>query len=686
MKKILSGILALMLAGALTMPAFAAEGDITATDVTTAIGTEPEATVTPASLKADAADEEGMLRISSSTLLKIKLKLESDNAAGKKMSFIATQKLADDEAISKDKIQFIDEKTITSDGTVTIQFRPRLNQPVGIYNMRANTKGATMFSKFYKTVTDQIQPTLTNASDTPKKQDITVNINGYTEAWKEANMLYRVENNELKPVDYTIIEPTESTPNIATLKIKTTSDWATQDTHTFRFVPKDDVADNIAYNPITFTAKITEPEKVTSSITSEFISEGTIPEGLGGTITVPDTATEGNTVDVTAAAPKGYDIASVTYTPEGGESRTITEAEGKYSFTMPDKAVKVTVNITPKTYTLKLDLQGGSGINNTTIECSVENLPQLPSENPTLQDYNFTNWRTEPNGGGNVVTNEHFNTADKMLAFFGDSTEKTIYARWTERGKFTVAYIAPEAGVTNKPSDSNEYDQETTTQIVIPEQEPARAGYIFEGWKVDGDDTIYKYGSDNAVYTNIASIQGSLRFNAQWKLVTYTITLQDGEESSEISGNIVDGLPILTTPEKEGYDFKGWYTAETEGDKIETITAENVTGLNGTTLYARWEEIQTDDYEIKDVDQGNSKVKVIKRTDNGAYIIVATYTANGNLVKASIKDISNIQTTAAGEDVDVAGAFEGEYETVKVFMWNSLSDMQPRCPAFPVNK
>lgn len=68
MKKILSGILALTLAGALTMPAFAAEGAITATNVTTTVGTEPEATVAPESLKANAADEEGMLRISPSTL------------------------------------------------------------------------------------------------------------------------------------------------------------------------------------------------------------------------------------------------------------------------------------------------------------------------------------------------------------------------------------------------------------------------------------------------------------------------------------------------------------------------------------------------------------------------------------------------------------------------------------------
>lgn len=675
MKKILSGILALMLAGTLTVPAFAAEGDITATDVTTAIETEPEATVTPASLKADAADEEGMLRISSSTLLKIKLKLESDNAAGKKMSFIATQKLADDEAISKDKIQFIDEKTITSDGTVTIQFRPRLNQPVGVYNMRANTKDATMFSKFYKTVVNQIQPSLSNASNTPQGKDIEITISDYTESWKNANQLYEIIGETKELITNHIITAVDST---ATLKIPTAT--LDEGEHTFRFVPN---TEGGAYNPITFKATVTEREKVTSDITSEFVSEGTIPEGLGGTITVPNTATEGNNVEFTATAPNGYDIASVTYQPDGGESQSATEAEGKYSFTMPDKAVKVTVNIMPKTYTLTLDLQGGTGIENTTLTGTVESLLQLPSENPTRQDYNFTNWRTEPNGGGNVVTNEHFNTADKMLAFFGNSTEKTIYARWTERGKFTVAYIAPEAGVTHKPSDSNEYDQESTTQIVIPEQEPIRAGYTFEGWKVDGDDTIYKYGTANAVYTNIASIQGSLRFNAQWKLVTYTITLQDGEESREISGT-VEGLPVLTTPAKDGYDFKGWFTAETGGEKIDAITADNISGL--TTLYARWEEIRTDDYEIKDVDQGNSKVKVIKRTDNGAYIIVATYTANGNLVKASIKDISNIQTTAAGEDVDVAGAFEGEYKTVKVFMWNSLSDMQPRCPAFPVNK
>lgn len=684
MKKILSGILALTLAGALTMPAFAAEGAITATNVTTTVGTEPEATVAPESLKENAAEEKDMLRISPSTLLKIRLKLESGDAEGKTMSFLANQQLADGETISKEKIQFIDEKTIASDGTVTIQFRPRLNSQVGIYNMRANTKGAAMFSKFYKTVADQIQPTLTNASDTPKKQDITVNINGYTEAWKEANTLYRIENDELKPIpenDYTI-ETTEGTPNIATLKIKTTSDWATQATHTFRFV-----STNIAYNPITFTAKITEPEKVTSNITSEFASEGTIPEGLGGTITVPDTATEGNTVDVTAAAPKGYDIASVTYKAEGGESQTITESEGKYSFTMPDKAVKVTVNIVSITYTLKLDLQEGDGFteDEKTITGTVEGLIEFPTKQPTKAGFTFANWRTQPNGEGSVVKETYFNTVERLLDTFKDKTEMTIYAHWIENGKFTVGYMPNGTNVTNKPEDKTSYDQVTTEQIAIPEQEPARAGYNFMGWKVNGDDTLYKYGTEHDAYTNISAIQGSVTFYAQWEPITYTITLQDGDNSSEITGTI-EGLPELTTPEKEGYEFKGWYTSETEGDKIEAVTAENVTDLNGTTLYACWEEIQTDDYEIKGVNTTDSIVNVIKRTEGSAYLIVATYTANGHLVKATIKDISAVKTNAAGESISVPNAFDGEYANVKVFMWNSLESMHPRCPALPLNK
>ena len=675
MKKVLSGILALMLAGALTVPAFAEAGSITAAEVTTTVANEPEATVAPESLKESAADEEGMLRISQSTLLKIKLKLEGDNAEGKTMSFLANQNLEEGEAISKEKIQFIDEKTIGDDGTVTIQFRPRANQSVGIYNMRATTKGATMFSKFYKTVVDQIQPSLSSASNTPQGKNIEITISDYTDVWKEANKLYEIigeTNTEITNYTITAVDST------ATLQIPT--ETLGEGVHTFRFVPK---TAGGAYNPITFKATVTKKEKITSSITSEFVSEGVIPEGLKGTITAPETATEGNPVEFTATAPNGYDISGVTYQPEGGKSQAVAETEGKYSFTMPDMAVKVTVNITPITYTLKLDLQDGDGFteDEKTITGTVEDLIEFPAKQPTKAGFTFANWRTQPNGEGSVVKDTYFNTVEKLLDTFKDKTEMTIYAHWIENGKFTVEYMPNGTNVTNKPEDNTTYDQVTTKQIAIPKQEPVRAGYNFIGWKVNEDDTLYKYGTKHDAYTNISAIQGSVTFYAQWEPVRYTITLQDGDESSEISGTIEDLPPALPTPTKDGYDFKGWFTAETGGEKIDAITADNISGL--TTLYARWEEIQTDDYELVSADQTNNKVKVIKRTDESAYIIVATYTKNGNLVKATIKDISDVNTTASGEEIEVAGAFDGEYAKVKVFMWNSLDKMQPRCPAFP---
>lgn len=679
MKKVLSGILALVLAGALTVPTFAATGNITVTEVKT---NDETVDLKSEPLKDSAEKEEGMLRISPSTLLKIKLKLEGENAGNDDMTFFAGKNLADGDKLTADKIQFIDQKLTDSNGMVSIQFRPRITDTAGIYRMQANIKGAERFNRFYKTVAAQLQPSLSNLKDTPKKNDITITVSDYTDAWKNVTKLYEVKNNaetEIPVSDYSFETKTE-TPQIATLKIKTTGDWATQELHKFRFKSTD-----IAYNPITFDVNITEPEKIANSITSEFVSSTgkAIPDGLGGSITVPATAKEGNTVEVIATVPNGYDMSIVSYKPEDGEIQIITETDGKYSFTMPDKAVKVTVNITPITYTLKLDLQDGDGFteDEKTITGTVEDLIEFPAKQPTKTGFTFANWRTQPNGEGSVVKDTYFNTVEKLLDTFKDKTEMTIYAHWIENGKFTVEYMPNGTNVTNKPEDNTTYDQVTTEQIAIPKQEPVRAGYNFIGWKVNEDDTLYKYGTKHDAYTNISAIQGSVTFYAQWEPVTYTITLQDKDNSIKITGTI-ESLPELTTPEKEGHEFKGWYTEENGGKKIETITPENVTDLNGTTLYAHWEEIQTDDYEIKGVNTTDSTVNVIKRTEGSAYLIVATYTANGHLVKATIKDISDVKTNAAGENISVPNAFGGEYVDIKVFMWNSLLDMQPRCPAF----
>ena len=66
---------------------------------------------------------------------------------------------------------------------------------------------------------------------------------------------------------------------------------------------------------------------------------------------------------------------------------------------------------------------------------------------------------------------------------------------------------------------------------------------------------------------------------------------------------------------------------------------------------------------------GTNETMLVQDTD----IIEAS--VNGDIVSVSYVDFS-------GENISVPNAFGGEYVDIKVFMWNSLLDMQPRCPAF----
>ncbi len=896
MKKVLSGILALMIAGSVSISAFAAEGNIEAVEVTVNSETEN----LKDTLKDNVSDEEGMLRISPDTLLRIKLKLNGDDASEKDMSFIANKNLGENETISKDIVQFIDEKTTDEEGTVTIQFRPRLNQDTGIYNMRANAQGAAMFSKFYKTVAGEKQPVLSAPSDTPSGDDITATISDYTEAWENANELFIIGEGDSKTKieNYTIEGDTE----IKTLKIPATGVLAAPGEYTLKFTPKQTGS---AYNPITFKATVTEKvysvifdvegvsvapfkasditengitlpanvhvnngyefkgwykgetkvDAITSANLESLYGEGktlnltakieptaytitynldngenasgnpeeytiesdtitlltptrlgytfagwysdedktvkvteiakgstgdktlyakweekmlavtksvvssTNHDVVGGTENViagvNSTVQEGAEVTFTVTPPVGYDVESVTC--NGTECE---ETENGYKLTASGETVEIAVTLAPITYTIEFDVNGGVG-EFEAVYGTIEQPPTLPTDKPTKEGYHFDGWFTSAENGRPItqdIIDKNF--ADKISSF--DENHKiTAVAVYAENGKYTVIYQAPAVKDETKiPPQQVNVDWEITKEITISEIEPEKDGYIFAGWKVKVNDsadfesdTIYKRDGDNKTYTVAEGVTkvtfvaqwtaekytisyelnggtnnesnpteytadtetitlaaptkagytfagwyteaeftnetgsiakgstGNKTFYAKWKPVTYTITLNNDGTSSEISGT-VENLPKLTTPAKDGYEFRGWFTAAEGGDKVDSITAENIASLGGKTLYARWEEIQTDAYKIVSIDTVNSSVKVIKRTEDSAYLIVATYTESGKLVKASIKNISAEQTDASGIDVSMPNAFGGEYVKVRVFMWDTLESMQPRCGVF----
>ena len=66
------------------------------------------------------------------------------------------------------------------------------------------------------------------------------------------------------------------------------------------------------------------------------------PSGHGKIITADRFAAEGDRVNLSAHPDKGYALASITVTAAGGKELTLREkGDGKFSFTMPDRQVKV---------------------------------------------------------------------------------------------------------------------------------------------------------------------------------------------------------------------------------------------------------------------------------------------------------------------------------------------------------
>lgn len=73
---------------------------------------------------------------------------------------------------------------------------------------------------------------------------------------------------------------------------------------------------------------------------------------------------------------------------------------------------------------------------------------------------------------------------------------------------------------------------------------------------------------------------------------TCTVTLDaDGGEVTTTSIEVEKGKKmgsLLPTPEKEGFDFQGWYTAKTGGTAVTADTVIN----NDMTIYAQWKAVQ----------------------------------------------------------------------------------------------
>ena len=182
---------------------------------------------------------------------------------------------------------------------------------------------------------------------------------------------------------------------------------------------------------------------------------------------------------------------------------------------------------------------------------------------PEKDGYAFVGW-FKGKTDGEVVSTE--------TVFEGDAT---IYARWiliTDK-IFKVTFSAhdgtvyPEFGMAGEDG-----------KLLTPLPTPKRDGFAFQGWFTeDGEVTA------GTVFTADATI------HARWTIIHYTITLDatggDVTPTTVTTGShweLMDDLPV---PTRDGYTFRGWFTAETGGTNV---VPRSTVLMGNLTIYAHW--------------------------------------------------------------------------------------------------
>ena len=160
-----------------------------------------------------------------------------------------------------------------------------------------------------------------------------------------------------------------------------------------------------------------------------------------------------------------------------------------------------------------------------------------------------------------------FSLTSCSFLLFGNSKNQE-----TSQPTYTITYDLGDGTVNTVTYRSSDPDY-------VPD-DPARAGYRFLYWTLDGKDGQY-----NGVVRSGSS--GNITFRAVWELVEYTLTYRDVDSAGDnpASYNVESADIVLSEPTKSGYYFLGWQLPDGQLKKNVTIP----TGSWGDLVFtAKW--------------------------------------------------------------------------------------------------
>ena len=352
--------------------------------------------------------------------------------------------------------------------------------------------------------------------------------------------------------------------------------------------------------------------------------------------------------DYTASlvAVTGYSLPSAIKVTVGGA--TLTQGSG-YSYNSSTGAITinggfitgdivVTASGVAKSYTVSLDMQGGS-MGSASVTATYDSaMPAITL--PVRTGYMFGGYFTQTGGNGT----QYYGADGSSLRNFDQASGITLYALWTAN-TYTVVYNA------NKPSGASGTVTGSTvssSHTYDTQKELSANGFTLVGWTFQGWATS---ASGGVVYENGAQVKnltaengGTVNLYAVWKANTYTVVYNANKPSGAsgtVTGSTVSSSHTYDTQKVlsvdgyslTGYTFQGWATSASGGVEYENgAQVKNLVAEEGGTfnLYAVWKaNTYSVIYNVNQPAQASSAVGGSMQNSSHTYDISSGLSANG---------------------------------------------------------
>ena len=213
----------------------------------------------------------------------------------------------------------------------------------------------------------------------------------------------------------------------------------------------------------------------------------------------------------------------------------------------------------------------------------------------TRTGYTFSHWTESSNGG---TSWDGYIGKPWTWTYTHDIT---LYAQWTAN-KYTVTAnanggtIPTTTGWTIASGGATATKQVTYDSTYGTLPTPTKTGYTFNGWftaqtggtqikadtkvTITANQTIYAHWTANKYTVTANANGGTISTTYGW----WTIANDKKTATKQVTYDSTYGT--LPTPTRTGYTFAGWFTAQTDGSKVESSTT--VKTASNHTIYAHW--------------------------------------------------------------------------------------------------